>query len=1044
MTTDSSSVLSSALSYLGMGLSVFPLAPKDKKPLKQFKWEQFQSALPTKDQVGEWFEATENNVAIVTGDVSRLLAFDVDGSTAKIHANNIIQTKVRQDVREALSSTLMTETGGVGLHILVRYNPDEFQKGDSAADGIKSAVLWRGKGGHNEIRLKGNGGYIVAPPSVHPSGAQYKFISGSSIAELSKEQILDLISSFRQVSRNKKESHSRSHGEDKPDKVLALPSLQLDDEIAMDVIVILRPYYFKGQRHEFVLYLSGWLRKEELTIESARKVVEGLAAGDEELPDRLTTVEDTYSKDNADEIMGYAGLVEILQAQTGSLDVAHQILREVESTFPERASTEDAAGDPASHGGGNKPPSASEIAIDLVDRRAELYFNDEYGTPHIRVQVGEHTETMPVGSSRFELFVSRVFYDEMDGQVLKAESLNEVVRILTARTVFDGKTARLHLRSAWGPGQDKSADYSTLYLDPATQTWSCIKVTTVGWEILPRHPDGVLFTRFKQLPQVTPVRDYPPDVMERYLDLMHIKGRAARLLVKVLLIASFIPDIGHPITVPNGEQGGVKSTYCRYHKRLVDPCAVELLTIPKDRNEFVQHMHHNYVVVYDNVRIVPSWFSDEICKAVTGAGNSKRRLYTDDEDVAYNYKRCILVNGINNVLTEPDALDRSVMLDFTRISDEQRREEAEVDAEFDAMKPALLGYILDILAKALSTKPTVELARKPRMADFAVWGEAIARAMDCKELEFVQAYYSVLERQNVDAVEATLVGPAIVNFVCTWAEGTTEWEGSPDSLLGELRKVAEAFRIDTRDRTWPKKGNSLTRKLKPLLPDLRQGYNIDIIITRDNKGEKTKSRNSTWMTIERKIPPTSPTPPHASAVSADGEDNGGGSSSVPMQKPPPQNTEKDARVLDGGGSGDGGDIFRLTEGGVKEEDDEQRKAPNGDWVEGITAADDDNNYADNNHTSALLGLADSYTAFDLEWTTTRGDEGNSTIYAAAFVHNDGNNTVLHISDFGNSEPRLLQAITEELLRHPVSVGWYTTGMSARASASTVGGEVESA
>jgi len=374
------------------------------------------------------------------------------------------------------------------------------------------------------------------------------------------------------------------------------------------------------------------------------------------------------------------------------------------------------------------------------------------------------------------------------------------------------------------------------------------------------------------------------------------------------------------------------------------------------------------------------------------------------------------------------------MLDFTRISDEERREEAEVDAEFEAMKSGLLGYVFDILVKALRIKPTIKLERKPRMADFCIWGEAIARAMGCEELEFVEAYYSILERQNVDAVEATLVGPVVVHFLESWPEEMTDWQGSPDSLLNELRKVAEVFRIDTRDSMWPKKGNSLTRKLKPLLPDLRQGYNIDITIARDNKGEKTKSRNSTWMTIKRKIPPTSPTPPHASAGSADGGDNGGGSPSIPMQKPPPQNTEKDARVLDGGGSGDGGDIFCLTEGGVKE-DDEQQKAPNGNWVEGVTA--DDNNYVNNNdhHTSALLGLADSYTAFDLEWTTINDDEGNSTIYAAAFVDNGGNNTVLHISDFGNSEPRLLQAITEELLRHPMSVGWYTTGMSARASAS---------
>jgi hypothetical protein len=1016
-------LLSFALQYLGAGLSIFPLISKGKKPTPGFKWEPFQYTLPDQEQVKSWFMGGDNNIAIATGSISRLLAFDIDGDIAKSHAKDVIQNRIHEDTRDAISDTIWVETGGGGFHLLVRFDPGEFQQDNLAASEIKNAVLWRGKDGHSEIRLKSDGGYVVAPPSVHPSGSHYRFIKGNIIAKLSKDEILDLIRCFRQINGVRRSNVQVD--EDKVETELLPATKELDDERVMDITVILKPYYIKGQRHEFVLYLSGWLRKEGIAIESARKIVEGLAEVDEELHDRIATLEDTYSKETPDQVKGYQGLLEILEAQLGSTDLALQILKEVQDVFPKnRLMLHDSAasdladlGAQIEAGGGNKLPSASELAMGLVDKRAILYFKDEYGTPHIKVKVGEHTETMPVGSSKFELYASKVFYDEMDGQVLKADSLNEVVRILTARTTFDGVTAKLHLRTAWGISDDdnNSIDYNTLYYDPTTDSWSCIKVTTQGWEILPRHPDNVLFTRFKQLPQIMPVRDYQADVIDNYLDLMHIKGHAARLLVKVMLIASFIPDIGHPITVPNGEQGGVKSTYCRYHKRIVDPCAVELLTIPKDRNEFVQHMHHNYVVVYDNVRIVPKWFSDEICKAVTGAGNSKRKLYTDDEDIAYNYKRCILVNGINNVLTEPDALDRSVMLDFTRISDEERREEAEVDAEFEAMKPGLLGYIFDILVKALSIKPTIKLERKPRMADFAVWGEAIARAMGCIELEFLGAYYSVLERQNVDAVEATLVGPAIVNFVGTWPQGTTEWEGSPDDLLNALRKVAEAFRIDIRDSMFPKKGNSLVRKLKPLLPDLRQGYQIDITITRDAKGEKTKSKNSTWITINRKIPPTSPTSPPESNMSTNNGRNGGGTppdggdiTSTMDEIPPPKQPENERHFDKSGDIGGSGDIFRLSLG-------------------------------EGSPTVPLLDGRD-YVAFDLEWTDNKDDNrlgDNRAIYSAAFVDNHGNQKVLHISDFGNSEANLLQAITEEILKYPASIGWYTTGV-ARGSHNGVG------
>jgi hypothetical protein len=78
---------------------------------------------------------------------------------------------------------------------------------------------------------------------------------------------------------------------------------------------------------------------------------------------------------------------------------------------------------------------------------------------------------------------------------------------------------------------------------------------------------------------------------------------------------------------------------------------------------------------------------------------------------------------------------------------------------------------------------------------------------------------------------------------------------------------------------WPKKGNSLTRKLKPLLPDLRQGYEIDITITRDAKGEKTK--NSTWITIKRKISPLPPpSPPEENRT----QNQGKGGGEISLQK----------------------------------------------------------------------------------------------------------------------------------------------------------------
>jgi hypothetical protein len=54
------------------------------------------------------------------------------------------------------------------------------------------------------------------------------------------------------------------------------------------------------------------------------------------------------------------------------------------------------------------------------------------------------------------------------------------------------------------------------------------------------------------------------------------------------------------------------------------------------------------------------------CKAVTGIGQTKRKLYTNDEDVVYEYKCCLGFSGINICLTEPDALDRSIVIELMR------------------------------------------------------------------------------------------------------------------------------------------------------------------------------------------------------------------------------------------------------------------------------------------------------------------------------------------------------------------------------------------
>jgi DNA polymerase I len=727
----------------------------------------------------------------------------------------------------------------------------------------------------------------------------------------------------------------------------------------------------------------------------------------------------------------------------GSEQTARQLLKEIQNVLPIQGkgsenNNNNASEDRTETADNNDeheptPSRTKKIAkklIDLVDLNCPLLFVDQYNKPHVWATVVTATglsyrEVISIESKRFETYISGLYYANTDGEVANKEAISDTIRILAAKALFENQTTKeLHLRVAWNSAEKQEE----IYYDLTDQKRSCVRITSQGWQIIP-HTQDALFRRFGQLPQVEPLSNYPQDVFDKFLDLMHITDPHQRVLSKVRIISYFIPDIAHPIDLAHGEKGSVKTTFCRCVKRLVDPSMPELLTIPSDKREFAQQLYHNYLLLYDNVRFTADWFSDEVCKAVTGGGISKRQLFTDDEDIVYDYRRCITINGINIALVEPDALDRSILSEYKRLPDDKRRSESEVLAEFERMKPQLLGYIMDILVKALQLKANLNLDRLPRMADFAIWGEAIAQALGCKESEFLTAYYTNIGAQNVEAIEATILGPVLVKFVNNLiltkqgqqvqpvvdSQGDSDlstkvllWEGRPDDLLRALSDVAikPEFRIDIQKiRGWPKKGNQLTKILRPMLSNLREGYGVAITIEPDANGKKTGTKNARWIEISKVSPPSSPSSPdeneaqndsrNGGDTTLDGEDGIFTTDKVHSLKEP----KSDAHNQKSGDGEGGGDTLRLP--------------------------------LESSRTNSILLDGENYVAFDFEWTSN--DTSNRTIYAAAFIDKRGNSRVLHLSDFfkssDNPERELLLNINQELSRYDLSMGWYSTGIA---------------
>ena len=146
--------------------------------------------------------------------------------------------------------------------------------------------------------------------------------------------------------------------------------------------------------------------------------------------------------------------------------------------------------------------------------------------------------------------------------------------------------------------------------------------------------------------------------------------------------------------------GSGKTTAGRAVKRLWDPTAPE--TVRYDPHDFLQKAGHCYIPMLDNLSTLPDSAADTLCRLVTGEAASKRKLYTDDEDVIVELRRAVILNGINAPTDRGDVLDRSLVVELERIPDRDRRTEEEMWAAFEREYPRLLEAAFDVLANAIA------------------------------------------------------------------------------------------------------------------------------------------------------------------------------------------------------------------------------------------------------------------------------------------------------------------------------------------------------
>ena len=262
----------------------------------------------------------------------------------------------------------------------------------------------------------------------------------------------------------------------------------------------------------------------------------------------------------------------------------------------------------------------------------------------------------------------------------------------------------------------------------------------------------------------------------------------------------------------------------------------------------------------DNLSHIADWFSDALCRAATGDGNVKRQLYTDNDLAVIQFRRCIIINGIDMGGLDGDLTDRLALVDLGRITEAQRRDETELEAEWLQAHPDILGGLLDLAAKVHHRVPTIRVDRLPRMADFA---KVLACIDEIHHTEGLQRYR---ERATHLAADSVAADPFIARLqeISYTAEDVTAAE-----ILAEATPTDPGWR---RPQDWPKKPRMVSVRLTRHAPTLRAlGWHVE------NDRGQNKAKTTRW-TI---------TAPEAARGSAEGQAGHGKSPDPPKNTPPP-------------------------------------------------------------------------------------------------------------------------------------------------------------
>nr|WP_281721132.1 DNA polymerase [Nitrosomonas nitrosa] len=766
-------LLEAALNYAKRGIPVFPVhgisdngactcgKPTCVHPGKHPILDGgYKNATCDQQQIIEWWNKyPKANIGIPTGKVSGWYAVDVD---KKNNGKENYHKFVERHKNDLPKASLKVNTGGGGHHLIYT------QPACGRAVGSTTNI-----GRLEGVDFRGDGGYIVVPPSLHHSQEIYEWARGFSF-----------------------------DGHYDPAQLVPLPALIVDLVNNPTRALVDSESIPQGSRNSSLFKLACQFRRGGVADEQLFELVSEKNASlckpplDQSEVRQIVTSALKTEITPRDSAKGTGKAVTTSGRENNSDDVFDKL---ISLTAEDEFWVDESKKQYVTFKVDNKPTNGA------INNEAQQHSNSHY-------------ENWPIKSQEYRLFLSYK-YRQRYGKVASTGNIEKVLQYLESEALFIGSEHKTHVRCA------RTDD--RIFIDLTNSHWEWIEITAAGWCIRSDKPPVKFLRSTGAKPMFTPD---PSGSFDCLPDVFRLKSQGDYILLAGWMVFSLVEGGPYPVLILEGPAGTSKSTLTKQVRQVIDPRKPALQTMPRNIDDLFIQANNGHLIAIDNLSEIRQGLSDVLCGISSGTGGSKRQLYTDAGEIHYEVCRPLILNSINPVADSPDLVDRSIRLSLPSISSNKIRESnlgqgrlsaEEVDAVFQQLGPKILGAICNALQTALPNYKRVKgIPDAIRMIDFAQWGFAAGEALGVGNKDFVRLLLANRQHNAAPLMENSVLNQALLKFM----QKKIHWSGSPTDLYKGLEK--EITPEEKMDKSFPKIASHLTRNLNKSTPTLKQ-YGIE-------------------------------------------------------------------------------------------------------------------------------------------------------------------------------------------------------------------------